>query len=114
MYIPKIQQDWCYQIQMYNFVEIIHVHIMIECIFLSERQYYVTFHPLGTLRYHWSLIFTFLFTWKVAGDLKFKLKSGFDIGFEFKFETQHTWNVNDVTGNDSSNFNLQPLRGHFR
>ena len=43
-------------------------HIIIECIFLSERQHYVTFH--------WSLMFTFLFTflfpnWKGLGDLKF-------------------------------------------
>ena len=47
--------------------------LLYYCIFLSERQHYVTFHPLWIFRYHWSLmftfLFTFLFTWKMAGDL---------------------------------------------
>ena len=55
-------------------------------IFLSERQHYVTFHPLGILGYHWllmftfliSFLFTFLFIWNVAGDLKLKFR--FEIG----------------------------------
>ena len=74
--LPSSIEDWDY---LYNIM-----------VFFSERQHYVTFHPLGILRYHCSLMFTFLFTflstWKVAGDLKFKLKFGFEIEFEFKLE----------------------------
>ena len=44
-----------------------------------ERRHYLTFHPFGIFGHHWSLLFTvyclkvltFLFTWKVAGGLKF-------------------------------------------
>jgi hypothetical protein len=60
-------------------------HIIIECIFLSERQHYVTFHPFGIFRYHWSLMFTFLFIflfpiWKGLGDIKFwDLKLNWDM-----------------------------------
>ena len=59
--------------------------------FLSERQHYVMFHPLGIFRYHWSVMFTFLFTfflftWKMAGDLNLKLKFGFEIEFELNWK----------------------------
>ena len=59
--------------------------------FLSERQHYVTFHPFGILRHHWSLLmftllFTFLFNRKVAGDSRFRFKFGFEIEFEFELE----------------------------
>jgi hypothetical protein len=57
-------------------------------IFLSERRHNVTFHPLGIFGHHWSLftlLFTFLlFTWKVAGDLKFELKFGIEFWFKLK------------------------------
>ena len=70
--------------------------------------------PFGDPQISLVINIYFLIYLESGGRFKIQLKSGFDIGFEFKFETQHTWNVNDVTGNDSSNFNLQPLRGHFR
>ena len=59
--------------------------------FFLERRHYITFHPFGILRHHWSLLmftflFTFLFTWKVVGDSKVRLKFGFEIEFEFKLE----------------------------
>ena len=69
--------------------------ILYIIIFLSERQHYVTFHPLGILRYHWSLmftfLFTFLFTWNVAGDLKFKFGLCLMKSIEFKNEKKKTW-----------------------
>ena len=61
---------------------------IIECIFLSERQHYIMFHPLGIFRYHWltmfTLLFTFLFTWDGAGDLNFEIE--IEIEFEFTLE----------------------------
>ena len=52
--------------------------LLYNCIFLSERRHYVTFHPLGIFRYHWSLIFTFLFYCFVSLENggRFKLKFG--------------------------------------
>ena len=41
-----------------------------ECIFSSERQHYVMFHPFRILRYHLSLMFTFLFTFLFSNILK--------------------------------------------
>ena len=57
--------------------------------FLQKDYIMLQFHPFGILRHHWSFlmftfIFTYLFTWKVAGDSKFKFKSGSEIEFEFK------------------------------
>ena len=38
-----------------------HVFHILECIFLSERRHYVTFHPLGIFGHHWSLLFNVYF-----------------------------------------------------
>ena len=35
-------------------------------VFLSERGHYITLHPLGIFRCHWSLIFTFSFTFLLS------------------------------------------------
>ena len=31
-------------------------YFIIECIFLSERRHYVTFHPFGIFGHHWCLL----------------------------------------------------------
>jgi hypothetical protein len=60
--------------------------------FLSERRHYVTFHPVGIFRHHWSLIFNVYFLiyffvyLESGGRFKIWLKFGYEVEFEFEFE----------------------------
>ena len=67
--------------------------------FSLERQHYVTFHLLRIFGHHWSLLFTvyfhiylliyFLVYLESGGRfkiLKFRLKFGYEVGFEFNLE----------------------------